>query len=395
VCVALERTGRIVGPYWGRSAVVVPSDGETIVVFGSPTDSVARARIECATELAERVRSLVVDVSPAKRLADELEVLAAVREITTVNADGMGETLVAIAARARASLSAEFAAVATIPSGDADAAIGMDAGAWSPRDLGLAGRALSRFAAAAADLPMLCQDLSELENAPEGFRHEDGVSSLHVLPIGSPAVAVLLVVHAVPGLRGFTALCQRVAAAMSDAAESVVRRGIAQERLKAENVRLGEQLRTDALTGVASRSAWEEALSGEEEHLASSGAPVSIVIVDLDGLKAVNDESGHGAGDELLCRCASLLAKSVRSTDLVARIGGDEFGVLLRYTDDEHARAWCELLDARMLAASAEQALSWSFGCASVPPRGSVAAAVAAADRAMYAMKSRDGSLPR
>jgi diguanylate cyclase (GGDEF)-like protein len=387
VRVEFERTGRIVGPYWGRSAVVVPCDEETVVVFGSPTDSVAGAGLDRSIELAERVRDLVIDVSPAKRLADELEVLTAVREITTVNAEDMGETLVAIAARARASLSAEFAAVATIPSGDVDAALGVDAGAWQPRDLGAAGLALSHFAAA-GELPMLCQDLSQLGNAPEGFRDEDGVSSLHVLPIGSPAVAVLLVVHAEPGLRGFTALCQRVAAAMSDAAEAVVRRGIAQERLQAENVRLGVQLRTDALTGVASRSAWDEALRSEEKQSPTSRSPLSIVIVDIDGLKTVNDESGHGAGDELLCRCAALLAGSVRSTDLVARIGGDEFGVLLRYTDEDHARAWCELLEARMEAGSPDRVLRWSLGCASVPPRASVGAAVAAADGAMYEMKS-------
>jgi diguanylate cyclase (GGDEF)-like protein len=395
VRVELERTGRLVGPYWGRSAVIVPCDEETVVVFGSPTDSVVGVCAARSVELAERVRALVIDVSPAKQLADELEVLAAVREITTVNADDMGETLVSIAARARASLSAEFAAVATIPSGDIEASLGVDAGAWEPSDPGAADRAMVRFAGS-LELPMLCQDLSQLDNAPEGFRHEDGVSSLHVLPIGSPPVAVLLVVHAEPGLRGFTVLCQRVAAAMSDAAEAVVRRGIAQDRLRAENARLGEQLRTDALTGVASRSAWQEALRDEEEHLPSSRSPVSIVIVDLDGLKTVNDEFGHGAGDELLCRCAALLAKSVRSTDLVARIGGDEFAVLLRYTDEDHAREWCELLGARMEAAkpcSPERSLRWSLGCASVPPRASVPAAVAAADRAMYEMKSRARAL--
>jgi len=398
ICVELERAGRIVGPYWGRSAVVVPCDDETVVVFGSPTDSIAAACTERFAELAERARALVVAVSPAKRLADELEVLAAVREVTTINADGMGETLAAIAARARASLSAEFAAVATIPSPEVDAVVGMDGGAWEPRDPDAAARAMAKFGAAPTDLPILCQDLGQLENAPEGFRHEDGVSSLQVLPIGSPAVAVLLVAHAEPGLRGFTVLCQRVALAMSDAAEAVVRRGIAQERLQAENARLGEQLRTDALTGVASRSAWEEALRAEEVSAAASRSPVSLVIVDLDGLKAVNDEAGHGAGDELLRRCAQLLAGSVRSTDLVARIGGDEFGVLLRYTDAEEAQDWCERMHARMEAAKTttpSPSLRWSLGCASVPPRTSVAAAVAAADRAMYAMKSRARELRR
>ena len=391
VLIALEQTGRIVGPYWGRSAVVIPCDDETMVIFGSPTDSVAGACPQRAAELAARAHALVVDVSPAKRLADELEVLAAVREVTTVNADGMEATLAAIAARARVSLSAEFAAVATIPSADVDAVLGVDVGRWAPRDSDATARALARFGAAAGELPMLCQDVSRLESAPDGFGHADGVCSLYVLPIGSPAIAVLLIAHAEPGLRGFTALCLRVASAVSDAAEAVVRRGLAQERLQAENARLGEQLRTDALTGVASRSAWEEALGAEDANPDPHRAPVSVVIVDVDGLKAVNDQAGHGAGDELLCRCASLLRASVRSTDLVARIGGDEFGVLLRYTDEDQARRWCDRLRSHMQTSNALsrcRSLRWSLGCASVPPQTSVAAAVIAADQDMYAMKA-------
>ncbi len=253
ICVELAQTGRIIGPYYGRSAVIVPCSQDAVVVFGSPTDSLAGACTQRAAELAERGRSLVLGVSPAKRLADELEVLAAVREITTVNAEDMPETLAAIAASARNALSAEFAAVATLPSAELDTALGFDAGDWQPRDPDAPARALASFAARARELPMLCQDLSEVEDAPDGFRHEDGVSSMHVLAIGSPPVAVLLVVHAQPGLRGFTVLCQRVASAMSDAAEVVVRRGIAQQRLRLENARLAKELSTDPLTGVASR----------------------------------------------------------------------------------------------------------------------------------------------
>jgi diguanylate cyclase (GGDEF)-like protein len=171
---------------------------------------------------------------------------------------------------------------------------------------------------------------------------------MFVLPVGSPAVAVLLVAHAGPGLRGFTDLCQRVASAMSDAADVVVRRGIAQDRLQAENARLSTQLRTGALTGIASRSAWEEALRSQERHLGRNPAPASVVIIDVDGLKMVNDVDGHAAGDLLLRRCAELLADSVRATDLVARIGGDEFGVLLRHTDEEQALIWCERLESRL-----------------------------------------------
>jgi diguanylate cyclase (GGDEF)-like protein len=389
-CIELEQTGRIIGPYYGRSAVIVPCSDETVVVFGSPTDSVAGACTERSAMLAEHARSLVTEVSPAKRLADELEVLAAVRDITTVNVERLPETLAAIARRSRTALSAEYAAVATIPSDEVDAAVGADGDGWEPSDPDAAARALARFGAAPTELPMLCQDLAEITDAPEGFRHEDRVSSLHVLPIGSPAIAVMLVAHAGPGLRGFTDLCQRVASAMSDAAEVVLRRSIAQERLQAENARLSTQLRTDTLTGVASRSAWEEALRAQERHHSRNPAPASIVIVDVDELKIVNDEQGHTVGDALLRRCARLLADSVRATDLVARIGGDEFGVLLRYSDADEAQAWCERLEASLPEPSGDEpALRVSLGSATVSPDEGVESAVVAADRAMYEMKLR------
>jgi diguanylate cyclase (GGDEF)-like protein len=333
-----------------------------------------------------RPQDTVVDVSPAKRLADELEVLAAVREVTTVNADSMTDTLSAIAARARASLSAEFAAVATTPSASVDWAIGCSAGDWEPYDRDAPARALARFAARAGELPMLCQDVTEMPDAPEGFHHEDGVSSMHVLPIGSPAVAVMMVIHADPGLRGFTALCQRVASEMSDAAELVVRRALAQQRLREENARLAEKVRTDALTGVASRSAWDEAIRGEELRNGHGRGPMSVVIVDVDGLKTVNDEAGHAAGDELLRRCARVLAGCVRLTDLVARIGGDEFGVLLRHTDARQAQEWCTRLDLELIA-TGDQSLSCSLGWASSSSPGTVAATVDEADRRMYERK--------
>jgi diguanylate cyclase (GGDEF)-like protein len=389
-CIQLEQTGRIIGPYYGRSAVIVPCSEDTVVVFGSPTDSVAGACTERSAILAEHARSLVTEVSPAKRLADELEVLAAVRDITTVNVEELPETLAAIARRSRTALSAEYAAVATIPSDEVDAAIGADGEGWEPSDSDAAARALARFGAAPSELPMLCQDLAEITDAPAGFRHEEGVSSLHVLAIGSPAIAVMLVAHAGSGLRGFTDLCQRVASAMSDAAEVVVRRSIAQERLQAENARLATQLRTDTLTGVASRTAWEEALRGQEMHHGRNPAPASIVIVDVDELKIVNDEQGHLAGDALLRRCARMLADSVRATDLVARIGGDEFGVLLRYSDADEAQAWCERLEASLPEPSGDEPpLRVSLGAATVSHTEGVESAVVAADRAMYEMKLR------
>jgi diguanylate cyclase (GGDEF)-like protein len=156
------------------------------------------------------------------------------------------------------------------------------------------------------------------------------------------------------------------------------------ELLRDENARLVEQLRTDALTRVASRSAWDEALAAQERHLGAP--PVSVVFVDVDGLKAVNDEAGHAAGDALLKHCAQVLASSVGAGDLVARIGGDEFGVLLRGADEAKAAAWCARLDATE-AGGDEPPVSWSFGWASVPPAPTLRCALIQADRRMYECK--------
>jgi diguanylate cyclase (GGDEF)-like protein len=178
---------------------------------------------------------------------------------------------------------------------------------------------------------------------------------------------------------------------MSDAAEPVVRRAIIQDELQAENKRLSERVRTDALTGVSSRSAWDEALRAYARDQAAPPVPVSVVIVDVDGLKAVNDEAGHAAGDDLLRRCANVLADAAGRSDLVARIGGDEFGVLLRQADEERARAWCERVT-QLLQESAAVPTRWSLGWASVPPQETVGAAVTLADRRMYEYKLRGRS---
>jgi diguanylate cyclase (GGDEF)-like protein len=386
--VELEQMGRVVGPYYARSAVIVPCADDTVVVFGSSGDSLASVPVEDSLGAAEQAHALVVDVSPAKRLADELEVLSAMREVMAVTADSMSDALAAIALKARMALSAEFTAVATIPSNQMDAEVGVSAGAWEPSGNELTTGAMAFFTERATDLPILYQDVTETTDPPEGFRQSDGVSSIHVLPIGRRPEAILLVVHATPGLRGFTELCQRVATGMSDAAEVVIRRADAQERLRDENARLARVVRTDALTGVASRAAWEGAMYAEELHRARSGAPMSVVIIDVDQLKTINDKAGHAAGDELLRQSAAVLAESVRATDLVARIGGDEFGVLLRYTNAEQAEAWCARLDERLRELEGPK-LSWSVGFASVPPHETLAAALHDADRRMYMRKKR------
>jgi diguanylate cyclase len=93
--------------------------------------------------------------------------------------------------------------------------------------------------------------------------------------------------------------------------------------------RLGHLAHTDELTGLPNRRAWEQALERELARAAREQASFAVAIVDLDRFKAFNDAHGHPRGDELLAECAAAWRPLLRATDLLARIGGEEFGVLL------------------------------------------------------------------
>lgn len=121
------------------------------------------------------------------------------------------------------------------------------------------------------------------------------------------------------------------------------------------------------------------------------------MIVDVDGLKAVNVNEGHAAGDELLRTCAQLLADNTRAIDVVGRIGGDEFAALLRYTDEPAAAACCERLaqrlDAREMRTPGDRRLTISVGFAPTTAAITIAAALGRADQRMYGQKqARRGS---
>jgi len=150
----------------------------------------------------------------------------------------------------------------------------------------------------------------------------------------------------------------------------------------------------DSLMPIANRRAFVRELSRMMAFAQRYGTPASVVYFDLDGLKAVNDEHGHAAGDAALQHIAQILVDSVRNTDVVGRLGGDEFGVLLVQTDEETAIRKADSLAASIVAQPLLWqdkliALSAAYGTHSFHGNENTAEALDAADRAMYERKKK------
>lgn len=141
---------------------------------------------------------------------------------------------------------------------------------------------------------------------------------------------------------------------------------------------------TDGLTGLMNRTAWNVLLEQEETRYARFGDSCAVICVDLDGLKSVNDTQGHAAGDEYLRRAATILAEQSRQTDVVARVGGDEFGLIAPNTDPAAAAELVERLSATLEAAGVAASIGHSQYSML---EGGFATAWNSADLAMYERK--------
>jgi diguanylate cyclase (GGDEF)-like protein len=93
---------------------------------------------------------------------------------------------------------------------------------------------------------------------------------------------------------------------------------------------LGHLAMTDYLTGLANRAQFERTLNSELAHSRRTGEPFTVLYMDLDNFKQINDTLGHAAGDEVLCEAATRMKSLVRTEDILARLSGDEFGILMR-----------------------------------------------------------------
>jgi len=159
---------------------------------------------------------------------------------------------------------------------------------------------------------------------------------------------------------------------------------------------MADEARRDPMTRVGNRRHWDECLTDEVDRAAAANMPLSLVLVDVDRLKQLNDRLGHEAGDKALSIVAEVLRETSRSRDVAARLGGDEFALLLPRTRSSEARVLAERirieLDRRRRAAGApfDEMLSVSIGICDLgsidDPRPELL--YRCADRALYAAKS-------
>jgi diguanylate cyclase (GGDEF)-like protein len=159
--------------------------------------------------------------------------------------------------------------------------------------------------------------------------------------------------------------------------------------------KLQQQSITDGLTGIKTRRFFWEALSSEWKRASRSGRPFSVVLVDLDKFKEVNDSLGHLEGDLVLARVGRLLEQKCRQSNVVARYGGDEFIILMPETGIEQAQVLAERLRLWLATDSMleEHHITGSFGVASFPVHGfSMEDLIRIADAGMYVSKHAGGN---
>jgi two-component system cell cycle response regulator len=155
---------------------------------------------------------------------------------------------------------------------------------------------------------------------------------------------------------------------------------------------------TDSLTGLLNRRAFVEIVERDVSLAHRHEWPLSVLLLDIDHFKQVNDQYGHGIGDSVLAAVGSTLAHTARKSDLVARWGGEEFVVALSHTAASGARVMAERLRRQIGERRLESpnpawrgalAVTASIGVATLAPSDSLEDLVARADRAMYTAKSK------
>jgi len=163
-------------------------------------------------------------------------------------------------------------------------------------------------------------------------------------------------------------------------------------RVREQNRMLAALSRTDGLSGLLNRIAWEQIVYTEMARCRRSRQPTSLLMLDIDHFKAINDRHGHPAGDEVIRAVAEILGRTLRASDLSGRYGGEEFGVVLPDTDGPGAATIAERIRRRIESATmGKEAIlqcTVSIGIAQARPDSEDAGDwIGRADRALYEAK--------
>jgi len=162
-----------------------------------------------------------------------------------------------------------------------------------------------------------------------------------------------------------------------------------QRDLEASASRLEAASMLDQLTGVGNRRALESRLEEEYARAARYGATYSVLMVDIDHFKDVNDSAGHAAGDAVIVTTAALLRSALRPADFLARFGGDEFAAVLPHTDSQSAMVIAERMRRTIHGASWDHPVTISVGAATWRAgKDGASEVLARADEALYRSKA-------
>ncbi len=171
---------------------------------------------------------------------------------------------------------------------------------------------------------------------------------------------------------------------------------IERDELRLQTEALGRLSTTDALTGLRNRRHFDELVSFLLDKHQRDAQPLSVIFLDLDNFKRLNDRHGHMAGDDALVRVAELLRRTIRSTDAISRVGGDEFAILLDGADETRARKAAARIGREVVrlwrVAPYLRELTISLGVAELREGESAAELVQRADQAMYDAKRSGGN---
>ncbi|WP_141014608.1 GGDEF domain-containing protein [Nocardioides sambongensis] len=172
-----------------------------------------------------------------------------------------------------------------------------------------------------ADEDYSCQPVSEVVRAYVGFPIGDEQGGLFGVLCGAD----------LDPLESSAAVDAELIALLSGLLSSHLAVARAADRVRHDEEVAAALADTDALTGLVNRRGWDKLVADAQQRVDAYGDPVAVAVIDLDGLKQVNDADGHTAGDDLLRRTGAALRSAASDHDRVARYGGDEFTVL---TDD-------------------------------------------------------------